>query len=188
MEEFRACKNDVFVSGFACDATSETLTLVLVGTEAVRSAWHVLVSSHRFSWFRGNAWSKVDFCRPNIAMTSSESAATLWSACYKSAAVEDYAAFERTGIETARLAFLHNDIDGLSAGWNAVAMRRQQLITEMPTGQKPPVVTIIHCGNHVEHLLGNHVYDNIGLDADLDIDTVMSTLQTFHVVINHHNG
>ena len=122
---FKARPPDTFAAGFSCDAAQETLTLPMdgfdgEGTVATRSAWHVMVSSHRFSCPLGGycesscvrPWERVEMARPNVALTSSESALTLWHAGFHVRSVQGFAMFEIAGVKSAVRALINYDVDG----------------------------------------------------------------------------
>ena len=169
---FKARPPSTFVGGFSCDATQETLTLPMVGFEgegaiATRSAWHVLVSSHRFSWSPGGyceclcarPWERVQLSRPNVALTSSESALTLWNASFHVRSVQGFATFEIEGVTHAVRAFLNYDLDGHPANVLLAAHRRTEVIQK---ARKIPAVSVFHCGNHRVNLIENALVDCFG--------------------------
>ena len=154
--KFEAQPPLIFAVGFMADATSQQLVLPMVGLEnypgVARSSWHVLVSDHRFSWVdcEESGWTKCDFVRPNIALTSSESSETIHAAAYHQPQLSAFTALETSGLGKACFGFLHFDLDGHSANPGFVAQRRQEICDA--TGAAP-MVSRFHCGNHCENLI-----------------------------------
>ena len=177
---FKEAPPRVFVSGMAADATSERLALPVVGLETLREAtsspWHVMVSINRFSWLRADgsdgspAWEKIDFTRPNVALTSSESGETIWASLYHVDAISAFADVELIGLANATWPFLHFDIDGQAGGVRMTALRRQEV---KDACGKYPLVSSRHCGNHVGSLT-----DCAVLDAHDDGERCFNLVQT----------
>jgi hypothetical protein len=147
----------VLVCGMAADCTKHTFDLQMVGLDgevhSTNSSWNVMVSTHRFAWVEddGDAeWKRIDFVRPNIALVSSESAATLYSTMYSVQQLRSFSNLEISGVSTAVLCMFHWDLDGHPSNIRAVGIRRNTLIDQCG---RMPLCSVKHCGNHTNNLI-----------------------------------
>ena len=100
----------------------------------------------------GPSWNRVDFVRPNIAITSSESAEALYDAGFMAGQIKDYADFEIEGFKLARFKLYHFDLDGLGSNVVTASLRREVILERI--GSRP-CMSVFHCGNHRQGIAEN---------------------------------
>ena len=156
-----------FVSGFSGDATSEQLNLPFVGIDAqlesvTRSTWHNMVSWQTFGWatatdVQRGVWQCLEMCRPNVPLSTTETAGVIYRTWFHCPQVEMFASFENQCLQKALLRkAIHFDLDGFSANPLAASLRRNEVSRML--GHEV-MATLRHCGCHVENLVSNAFLD-----------------------------